>query len=105
MPDKPPFAYESTGKETFFRDQRDPQPRSRLVFHFHRPETLREWMEQGSTLRSRLVTLPPLITTGLRDCQVEAITNLERSLAKDRPRSLIQMATGSGNSNYNSNMI
>ena len=35
-----PFLYESTGVETFFRDERDPQPRSRRVFYFHRPETL-----------------------------------------------------------------
>jgi len=40
--------------------------------------------------------MPPLPTAGLRDCQVEAITNLERSLAQNRPRALIQMATGSG---------
>ena len=25
--------------ETFFRDERDPHPRSRPVFAFHRPET------------------------------------------------------------------
>jgi type I restriction enzyme R subunit len=36
-----PFLYESTGVETFFRDNRDPEPRSRRVFSFHRPETLR----------------------------------------------------------------
>ncbi|MFH1057508.1 MAG: DEAD/DEAH box helicase family protein, partial [Pseudomonadota bacterium] len=96
VPDQPPFAYESTGKEMYFRDQRDPQPRSRPVFHFHRPETLQEWLEQGGTLRARLTALPPLPTAGLRGCQVEAITNLERSFAQDRPRSLIQMATGSG---------
>ncbi len=35
-----PFLYESTGVETFFRDERDPEPRSRRVFSFHRPETL-----------------------------------------------------------------
>jgi len=30
-----PFYYESTGIETFFRDQRDPEPRSRRLFAFH----------------------------------------------------------------------
>lgn len=40
--------------------------------------------------------MPPLITEGLRECQIEAIQNLERSLAENRPRALIQMATGSG---------
>src|SRR4051812_48700939 len=38
-----PFLYESTGVETFFRDSRDPDTRSRRVFAFHRPETLSEW--------------------------------------------------------------
>jgi len=91
-----PFAYESTGSETFFRDTRDPFPRSRRVFAFHRPETLTEWLSQKDTLRQRLRNLPPLNTEGLRDCQIEAIKNLERSLAEDRPRALIQMASGSG---------
>ena len=91
-----PFCYESTGIETYFRDLRDPDSRSRHVFSFHRPETLKEWVEEGSTLRSRLRQMPELKTEGLRVCQVEAITNLEQSLAENRPRSLIQMATGSG---------
>ena len=92
----PPFAYESTGIETLFRDLRDPFPRSRNVFAFHKPETLQEWLSQGDTLRARLRNMPPLVTTGLWDCQVEAINNLERSLADARPRALVQMATGSG---------
>jgi type I restriction enzyme R subunit len=90
------FLYESTGVETFFRDKKDPSPRSRRVFAFHRPETLKEWMNQPETLRSRLQKLPPLITEGLRDCQIEAIVNLEKSFAENRPRALIQMASGSG---------
>ena len=40
----PPFAYESTGVETFFRDARDPDHRSRRVFAFHKPETFRDWL-------------------------------------------------------------
>lgn len=91
-----PFVYESTGSETLFRDLRDPSPRSRHVFAFHKPETLLEWVSQEETLRSRLRHMPPLITTGLRDCQNEAITNLERSFGDAHPRALIQMATGSG---------
>lgn len=91
-----PFGYESTGVETFFRDLRDPDPRSRRVFAFHKPETLREWLSQSDTLRAELSKLPPLITEGLWDCQIEAIKNLEKSFAESRPRALIQMATGSG---------
>lgn len=91
-----PFGYESTGKETYFRDLRDPEPRSRRVFSFLRPETFSERMKQEKTLRSRMQEYPPLVTTGLRECQIEAVNNLERSFAEDHPRSLIQMATGSG---------
>ncbi|WP_343269904.1 DEAD/DEAH box helicase family protein [Kordiimonas marina] len=90
------FDYESTGEETFFRDLRDPRPRSRRLFAFHRPETLHEWLRQPETLRGRLRTMPPLNPAGLRACQVEAIEGLEHSLADDRPRALIQLATGAG---------
>ena len=91
-----PFLYESTGVETLFRDARDPEPKSRRVFAFHRPETLVEWASAADTLRARLRHLPPLATTGMRACQIEAIANLEASFAADRPRALIQMATGAG---------
>jgi type I restriction enzyme R subunit len=40
--------------------------------------------------------MPPLEAGRLWKVQAEAIANLERSLADNRPRSLIQMATGSG---------
>jgi type I restriction enzyme R subunit len=66
------------------------------VFSFHRPETLREWAAQPKSFRGRLQDLPALNTTGLRDCQITAINNLEASLKADKPRALIQMATGSG---------
>ncbi|NBC01023.1 MAG: DEAD/DEAH box helicase family protein [Bacteroidetes bacterium] len=91
-----PFAYESTGTETNFRDTRDPHSRSRRVFHFHQPETLARWSGQDQTLRTRLQTMPPIQRGTLRDCQFQAITGLERSLAENRPRALVQMATGAG---------
>jgi type I restriction enzyme R subunit len=94
-----PFLYESTGVETFFRDERDPDPRSRRLFSFHRPETLASLVSEPKTLRHRLAGLPldyPLPSQNLRACQVEGITNLEESLAAAHPRALIQMATGAG---------
>src|SRR5437588_7528075 len=81
-----PFLYESTGVETFFRDERDPHPRSRRVFGFHNPETLAAWAAEQDTLRQRLARIPsehPLTSTGMRDCQFEGVTNLEQSLAGD----------------------
>lgn len=90
------FVYESTGVLTRFTDCYDPKPRSRSVFTFHRPETLTEWIKQGETLQARFDKLPALETQGLRDCQFSAINNLESSFRNNRPRALIQMATGSG---------
>ncbi|WP_446415157.1 DEAD/DEAH box helicase family protein [Coleofasciculus sp.] len=91
-----PFAYESTGDETFFRDERDLEPRSRRLFAFHQPETLRDWLGQETTLRNQLRELPKIQTADLRKCQEEAIAGLFQSFRDNRPRVLIQMATGSG---------
>ena len=98
-----PFLYESTGILTRFTDNRDPKPRSREVFSFQRPETLREWLTQNQTLRARLQSVPilnpdklPAEELHLRDCQEIAITKLEASFKADRPRALVQMATGAG---------
>ena len=111
-----PFLYQSTGAETRFTNILDPDPRSRTVFSFHRPETLLAWMQGKSgvadasttlqetsdgygvpsTLQRRLRRMPPLITTGMRPAQVKAIQKLEQSLAENRPRALIQMSPGSG---------
>jgi type I restriction enzyme R subunit len=97
-----PFAYQATGVETRFTNTLDPEARSRQVFWFHRPETLAAWIAEvrqnpgAPTLRHRLTKLPPLAEEGLRSAQATAIRNLERSLAENRPRALIQMATGAG---------
>ena len=91
-----PFVYESTGVLTRFTNGRDPKPRSREVFSFPRPETMRDWLAQPASLRSRLHGLPGLDPTGLRACQIGAIEKLGASFKDDRPRALIQMATGSG---------
>src|SRR5690606_5687678 len=58
--------------------------------------TLGEWAKAPASLRMLLTQLPALDPTGLRDCQISAITELEKSFAQDKPRALIQMATGSG---------
>src|ERR1019366_6237712 len=114
-----PFSYESTGIETHFTQGLDPQPRARAVFAFHRPETLAAFLKDapaaviyrsgdanvmpspaanqpGSTFLSRMQDLPPLIETGLWPAKIIAIRNLEASLKANKPRALIQMATGSG---------
>ncbi len=94
--DQLPFVYESTGTITRFTDYSDPKPRSRPVFTFHRPETFKAWLKEGKSLRARLLDIPGLPEFGLRDCQIKAIINLEKSFKENKPRSLIQMATGAG---------
>ncbi|MDA8105878.1 MAG: DEAD/DEAH box helicase family protein [Nitrospiraceae bacterium] len=114
-----PFCYQSTGVETRFTNGLDSDACSRNVFSFHKPDTLEAWLNddvgaddhspliekaadyqavfnQPLTLRSRLRQMPPLKEEGLWPAQIGAIRNLERSLAENRPRALIQMATGSG---------
>jgi type I restriction enzyme R subunit len=119
-----PFLYQSTGVETRFTNGLDPEPRSRRVFSFHRPETLAQWVAGvapvrmvaapggsagtvvtgnrapygvgSANLRAEVRRMPPLPERGLWPAQYRAVANLERSLGDNWPRSLIQMATGSG---------
>ena len=97
-----PFGYESTGAETRFTSGLDPEPASRRVFAFHRPETLARWhddhTEGRGLLRAGLRLLPELDPEAAKlwPAQATAIANLEESLRANRPRALIQMATGSG---------
>ena len=115
-----PFSYQSTGVETRFTNGLDPEPRSRNVFAFHRPEILAKMLDEAlvssnfdgtpalshgasvaaektpQTFLARLQQMPELITEGLWPAQIKAIANLEDSLRQNKPRALIQMATGSG---------
>jgi len=112
-----PFVWESTGVETHFTNGLDPEPRARSVFAFFRPELLAQWLallppavggegvsEAPSTFLARMRNMPPLVTEWgsggahyqFWPAQISAITNLEKSLAANKPKALIQMATGSG---------
>lgn len=90
------FAYEATSKLTRFTDYADQKYRSRPIFSFHRPESLRALLKADDTIRNNMKHFPPFDTTGFRSCQITAIQNLERSFAENRPRALVQMATGAG---------
>ena len=118
-----PFLYLSTGVETRFINGLDPDPKTRRISdlpHIHRPSTLAEWLKadtlnawvtrlhgdgglymaaddtRPSSFRARLQTLPHLEQGFLFSNQVEAVVNVEQSLTRNRPRALVQMATGSG---------
>lgn len=91
------FLFEATGQIIRFTDGADPAPRSREIFHFFKPETLASWLGQADTLRRRLAEqMPALPERNLRDCQISAVTGLEKSLVQNKPRALIHMATGAG---------
>jgi type I restriction enzyme R subunit len=106
-----PFAYESTGVETRFTNGLDPAPRSRRVFSFYKPEGLAkllqmaepelaaeahpDYVDRGRTFLARIQNMPPL-KDELWPPKPKAIANLEQSLRENRPRALVQMATGSG---------
>ncbi len=91
-----PFIYMSNYNEIYFADLREKDSCSREIFSFHTPKALFENLKLNKTLRDSLKELPPIDTAGLRECQIEAIKSLEDSLKLNKPRSLIQMATGSG---------
>jgi type I restriction enzyme R subunit len=119
-----PFHYQSTGVETRVTNRLDPEPRARNVFAFHRPEGLAKILELAQdvplaadhlkrhghsvgtdadstygtprTFLARLRHMPELVTEGLWPAQITAVRNLEDSLRLNKPRALIQMATGSG---------
>ena len=74
----------------------EPDARSRPVFTFHRPEELIRLVRLDEQVRPGFAKMPPLDVGHLWRVQIESIQNLEESLADNRPRSLIQMATGSG---------
>ena len=90
------FVYEATDKLTRFTDYDDIKYRSRTVFSFHRPETLATLLNRSNTIRNNLKNFPEFDATGFRSCQIKAIENLDKSFAENRPKALVQMATGAG---------
>lgn len=90
------FAYEATDKLVKFTDYKDIKYRSRKVFSFHRPEYLESLLQASDTIRNNMKHFPPLDPVGFRDCQINAINNMDVSFADNRPRALVQMTTGAG---------
>lgn len=98
-----PFVFEASGTETHFTNGYDPDPRSRRLFNFPKPETLARILRDAEgdpaapTWRAKVRHLPALDTTALRPAQITAVHGVERSLAaQHHDRSLVQMATGAG---------
>lgn len=110
-----PFLYQSQGANICFTNAFDPQPAPRMLKGFHRPETLRRWLEdgmvgetprdmaaehfpehrrRGRTFHERLlINMPTLVTDSLGPAQVRAMMNLEQSFKENCPRALLEMAS------------
>lgn len=85
-----PLVYLSNGKEILFRNLREDSEYKESRFH-----TPKE-MVRMLGIEDEFAALPNLQKRGLRDCQYEAVKNLEESFRRGDKRALIVLATGAG---------
>lgn len=84
-----PFVYLSTGEVTSFADFRAPRPRARLMFSFHRPEMLRDWLKKPDPFRGSIDHLNTLNPEGrwrkftLKEITARDKTSLDLTWLKD----------------------
>ena len=87
-----PFGYQSNGEDTYFRDFRDNDGSMELTNRIHTPKELSKKLG----ISDLYAGLPTLKKKGLRDCQFEAITELEKSFRTGQDKALMVLATGAG---------
>ena len=87
-----PFIYKSNGKELLFKDLRNED--SDWV-SLNRMHTIKELVKMLG-IDDPFAGLPTLRKRGLRDCQYEAITELEKSFRSGQRKALMVLATGAG---------
>jgi len=90
-----PFGYQSNGEYTFFQDFRNPEGGLNYVHRIHTPKEMAKML--GIT--DPYAGLPALSKhekNALRACQIEAITELEKSFRAGQNKALMVLATGSG---------
>lgn len=87
-----PFVWLSNGKEYYFHDIRKDDT------EYHRIEKILTPKEVVKLLNipDRYAGLPMVQKRGLRNCQFEGITELEKSLKAGKQRALMVLATGAG---------
>jgi len=86
-----PLIYLSNGKEIAFKDRRNSNAKYQIIQKFPRPWDLARKLGLGD-----FSGLPHLSPKGLRHCQYEALTNLEKSFKSGKKRAVMILATGSG---------
>ena len=87
-----PFIYQSNGEKTYFRDCRNEDSDLEEINRIHTPKEIVEMLGIDDTFAG----LPMLKKDGLRDCQYEAISELEKSFRTGQDRALMVLATGAG---------
>ena len=90
-----PIIYLSNGKQVLFKDYRNPDSEYQELGRIHTPKEISKML--GIT--DEYAGLPALSERekkALRDCQYEAITELDKSFRMGQNRALMVLATGSG---------
>lgn len=87
-----PFIYQSNGVTTLFRDCRSEDSDYEEINRIHTPKEMVKMLG----IEDPYAGLPTLQKKGLRDCQYEAISELEYSFRTGQNRALLVLATGAG---------
>ena len=87
-----PLIYQSNGNVVQFRDYRNTDSDYLELNRIHTPKEIVRMLG----IKDFYAGLPVLRKKGLRDCQYEAITELEKSFRSGQNRALIVLATGAG---------
>ena len=87
-----PLVYTSNGHVVLFRDHRDPDGGFIPMKRIHTPKEICQILG----IEDAFAGLPTLKKKGLRDCQFEAITALEKSFKAGQNRAYMVLATGAG---------
>lgn len=87
-----PLIYLSNGKTVLFKNGNIPESEYEEINRIHTPKEITRMLG----LADEYSALPALRKQGLRDCQYEAITELEKSFRSGQNRALMVLATGAG---------
>ena len=87
-----PLIYQSNGEIVLFKDYRHPESDYSEINRIHTPKEIVEMLG----IVDPYAGLPTLSPKGLRACQFEAITELEKSFRRGEQRALMSLATGAG---------
>lgn len=90
-----PFVFISNGQTTLFKDMRNPDNSYINLKKMYSPKEIVE-IAGIEDEYAKLPAIPPIGPKGLRECQFEAISNLELSFKYGKKKALIVLATGAG---------